>query len=69
MDGDIIVYQREVPEHNNFELPTAKDYFKDLFYKVTHFRLLLFLSHFDLTDFFFNHCPTYIYFDLKLYQS
>jgi len=34
MDGDIIVYQREVPEHNNFELPTAKDYFKDLFYKV-----------------------------------
>lgn len=34
MDGDIIVYQLDVPELNDFELPTAKEYFRDLFYKV-----------------------------------
>ena len=34
MDGDIIVYQLDVPQPNDYELPTAKEYFKDLFYKV-----------------------------------
>ena len=35
MDGDIIVYQLDVPQPNDYELPTAKEYFKDLFYKVS----------------------------------
>ena len=34
MDGDIIVYQLEPPATAHYELPTANDYFKDLFYKV-----------------------------------
>jgi len=34
MDGDIIVYQLEPPADAHYELPTALDYFKDLFYKV-----------------------------------
>lgn len=34
MDGDIIVFQREDDGYANFELPTAKDYFRDLFYQV-----------------------------------
>ena len=28
MDGDIIVFQRDDPEHSQYDLPTAKDYFK-----------------------------------------
>ena len=27
MDGDIIVFQRDEPDLDQFELPTAKDYF------------------------------------------
>lgn len=34
MDGDIIVFQRDDPEVHQYELPTAKDYFKDLYYRV-----------------------------------
>ena len=34
MDGDIIVFQKDPGDNHNFELPTAKDYFRDLFYKV-----------------------------------
>uniref|UniRef100_T1J1R9 Ubiquitin carboxyl-terminal hydrolase 7 n=1 Tax=Strigamia maritima TaxID=126957 RepID=T1J1R9_STRMM len=34
MDGDIIVFQKEEPELDSFELPTCKDYFRDLFYRV-----------------------------------
>ena len=34
MDGDIIVFQKDPGENHNFELPTARDYFRDLFYKV-----------------------------------
>ncbi|KAK7111658.1 ubiquitin carboxyl-terminal hydrolase 7-like isoform X1 [Littorina saxatilis] len=34
MDGDIIVFQREDDGHATFEFPTAKDYFRDLFYQV-----------------------------------
>ena len=28
MDGDIIVFQRDDPDLNTYELPTAKDYFR-----------------------------------------
>ena len=38
MDGDIIVFQQDPGPDHGFELPTARDYFRDLFYKV--FRLL-----------------------------
>ena len=34
MDGDIIVFQLDPGPDHNFELPTARDYFRDLFYKV-----------------------------------
>ena len=34
MDGDIIVFQEEPDQENDYELPTARDYFRDLFYKV-----------------------------------
>ncbi|KAL5018785.1 hypothetical protein ScPMuIL_004507 [Solemya velum] len=34
MDGDIIVYQRDDPTHDTYELPTAKDYFRDLYNRV-----------------------------------
>lgn len=36
MDGDIMIYQLEIPEadQQEYELPTASAYFKDLFYKV-----------------------------------
>ncbi|KAK3090560.1 hypothetical protein FSP39_012693 [Pinctada imbricata] len=34
MDGDIIVYQRDEPDLHQYDLPTAKDYFKDLYYRV-----------------------------------
>lgn len=34
MDGDIIVFQEEPSTQNSYELPTARDYFRDLFYKV-----------------------------------
>lgn len=30
MDGDIIVFQREDDGYANFELPTAKDYFRSV---------------------------------------
>ena len=36
MDGDIIVFQG-----HNYELPTARDYFRDLFYKVVLYYVLL----------------------------
>ncbi|XP_022103325.1 ubiquitin carboxyl-terminal hydrolase 7-like [Acanthaster planci] len=34
MDGDIIVFQRDDPEISQYELPTAREYFRDLFYRV-----------------------------------
>jgi len=34
MDGDIIVFQMDPEPDHSFELPTARDYFRDLFYKV-----------------------------------
>lgn len=34
MDGDIIVFQEDPGPDHNYELPTARDYFRDLFYKV-----------------------------------
>lgn len=34
MDGDIFVFQRDEPDLENYELSTAKDYFRDLFYRV-----------------------------------
>ncbi|XP_015122798.1 ubiquitin carboxyl-terminal hydrolase 7 isoform X2 [Diachasma alloeum] len=34
MDGDIIVFQKEERDHEMYELPTCRDYFKDLFYRV-----------------------------------
>ncbi|ELT89456.1 hypothetical protein CAPTEDRAFT_149911 [Capitella teleta] len=33
MDGDIIVYQKENDPDANYELPTAKDYFRDLYHR------------------------------------
>ncbi|GAB6025849.1 Ubiquitin carboxyl-terminal hydrolase 7 [Chamberlinius hualienensis] len=35
MDGDIIVFQKDdAADMENYELPTCKDYFRDLFYRV-----------------------------------
>ncbi|XP_077591421.1 ubiquitin carboxyl-terminal hydrolase 7 isoform X2 [Stigmatopora nigra] len=34
MDGDIIVFQKDDPDNDNSELPTAKEYFRDLYYRV-----------------------------------
>ena len=34
MDGDIIVFQRDPHKDEEYDLPTARDYFRDLFYKV-----------------------------------
>ncbi|KAG8145440.1 hypothetical protein E2320_011973 [Naja naja] len=34
MDGDIIVFQKDDPENDNSELATAKEYFRDLYYRV-----------------------------------
>ncbi|XP_002733899.3 ubiquitin carboxyl-terminal hydrolase 7-like, partial [Saccoglossus kowalevskii] len=34
MDGDIIVFQRDDVENEQSELPTAKDYFRDLYHRV-----------------------------------
>ena len=33
MDGDIIVFQRDLPQNNNFRLPYCRDYFR---YAQTH---------------------------------
>jgi hypothetical protein len=34
MDGDIIVFQIEPTPDAEYELPTARDYFRELFYRV-----------------------------------
>ncbi|XP_013388428.1 ubiquitin carboxyl-terminal hydrolase 7 [Lingula anatina] len=34
MDGDIIIFQKEEPYPEHYDLPTAKDYFKDLYYRI-----------------------------------
>ncbi|XP_070580003.1 ubiquitin carboxyl-terminal hydrolase 7-like [Ptychodera flava] len=34
MDGDIIVFQKDDVENEQSDLPTAKDYFRDLYYRV-----------------------------------
>ena len=34
MDGDIIVFQRADLNLSDCELPTVKDYFKDLYYRI-----------------------------------
>jgi len=34
MDGDIIVFQEDPGQEHSYDLPTARDYFRDLFYKV-----------------------------------
>ena len=46
MDGDIIVYQVEPPADAHYELPTALDYFKDLFYKVNPLNMFSFIFFF-----------------------
>ena len=35
MDGDIIVFQKELNGDEDYRLPTSRDYFRDLFYKVS----------------------------------
>ncbi len=34
MDGDIIVFQKELIGDEDYRLPTSREYFRDLFYKV-----------------------------------
>ncbi|XP_064631404.1 ubiquitin carboxyl-terminal hydrolase 7-like isoform X2 [Lineus longissimus] len=34
MDGDILLFQKYDPEYANLELPTAAEYFKDLYYRI-----------------------------------
>ncbi|XP_067426504.1 ubiquitin carboxyl-terminal hydrolase 7-like isoform X2 [Thunnus thynnus] len=34
MDGDIIIFQKDDPENNSSELPTAEDYLRDLYHQV-----------------------------------
>ncbi|XP_053388715.1 ubiquitin carboxyl-terminal hydrolase 7-like [Mercenaria mercenaria] len=34
MDGDIIVFQKDETDIDQYELPTAKEYFRDLYYRV-----------------------------------
>ncbi|XP_072029469.1 ubiquitin carboxyl-terminal hydrolase 7-like isoform X3 [Amphiura filiformis] len=34
MDGDILVFQGDDPDNSHFDLPTARDYFRDLYYRV-----------------------------------
>ncbi|XP_071107818.1 ubiquitin carboxyl-terminal hydrolase 7-like [Haliotis cracherodii] len=34
MDGDILVFQRDEPDLDHYELPTVKEYFRDLYYRV-----------------------------------
>ena len=46
MDGDIIVYQLEPPADAHYELPTALDYFKDLFYKVKQPNFFIYIVTF-----------------------
>ena len=55
MDGDIIVFQMDPGQDHNYELPTARDYFRDLFYKVrtlpippTHISFKFFLQLFKI---------------------
>ena len=36
MDGDIIVFQIDPGADSQYELPTAREYFRDLFYKVNN---------------------------------
>lgn len=53
MDGDIIVFQQDPGTDHSFELPTARDYFRDLFYKVgrlVHYFLLYLLFLFLVSD-------------------
>jgi ubiquitin carboxyl-terminal hydrolase 7 len=35
MDGDIIVFQTEPPAEAEYELPTAREYYRELFYRVS----------------------------------
>ena len=53
--GDIIVFQMDPGQDHNYELPTARDYFRDLFYKVrtlpippTHISFKFFLQLFKI---------------------
>ncbi|XP_074647259.1 ubiquitin carboxyl-terminal hydrolase 7-like isoform X2 [Tubulanus polymorphus] len=34
MDGDIIIFQKQESESSHLELPTAADYYKDLYYRI-----------------------------------
>ena len=34
MDGDIIVFQIVPPPEAEYEFPTAREYFRELFYRV-----------------------------------
>ncbi len=43
MDGDIIVYQLEPAPEAEYELPTAREYYRELFYRVC-FNFLWFLT-------------------------
>jgi hypothetical protein len=40
MDGDIIVYQLEPAPEAEYELPTAREYYRELFYRVRYSPLL-----------------------------
>ena len=52
MDGDIIVFQMDPGDSHSFELPTARDYFRDLFYKVSN--IYLFKGSAAIQDFSFQ---------------
>ena len=41
MDGDIIVFQKELNGDEDYRLPTSRDYFRDLFYKVRNLKLII----------------------------
>ncbi len=44
MDGDIIVYQLEPAPEAEYELPTAREYYRELFYRVRYYYSMV-LTH------------------------
>jgi hypothetical protein len=44
MDGDIIVYQLEPAPEAEYELPTAREYYRELFYRVRYNYSMVFFS-------------------------
>ena len=45
MDGDIIVFQIVPPPEAEYEFPTAREYFRELFYRVGNYSLLFPFVH------------------------